>query len=154
MQKLAKRLEGLQQQAARLISESELHLRLPKEHATGKNAVYVIACNGRIYPCRNSDRSRNEADIDWTVTRGNEIARPKKSKGIDLNLRASDLIAYFREQSPESSYIVFCVFEDSFPAFIRAKAMATERGLSYGWEPFQSDGIVSFSETGHTPKPQ
>jgi hypothetical protein len=47
------------------------------------------------------------------------------------------------------------VFEDSFPAFIRARQMAVAKGLLYGWEPFQNqDGPVNFSDRGHTPKPQ
>jgi hypothetical protein len=51
--------------------------------------------------------------------------------------------------------VVFCVFEDSFPAFIRAKQLAVASGLSYGWEPFRiQDGPVSFGERGHTPNPQ
>jgi hypothetical protein len=51
--------------------------------------------------------------------------------------------------------MAFCVFEDSFPAFIRAKQLATESGLAYGWDPFRfSDGAVAFSAVGHTPKPQ
>ena len=29
--------------------------------------------------------------------------------------------------------IAFCVYEDSFPAFIRAKQLASDCGLAYGW---------------------
>jgi hypothetical protein len=62
---------------------------------------------------------------------------------------------YFKNLSTNSVYVAFCVFEDSFPAFIRAKETATENGLSYEWDPFRlSDGPVSFSAVGHTPKPQ
>jgi len=47
--------------------------------------------------------------------------------------------------SDDSVYVAFCVYEDSFPAFIRAKQLASDCGLAYGWEPFQlSDGPVSF----------
>jgi hypothetical protein len=152
--RLNTRLAGLEKQASDLVNESQRQLRLPKEHETGKRVIYVIARYGRIYPCRNSDLSRNETDIDWTSTLSNETAQPKQGKGIDTANEAT-LKAYFRNLSGTSVYVAFCVFQDSFPAFIRAKQFATDTGLAYGWEPFQlSDGPVSFGPVGHTPKPQ
>jgi hypothetical protein len=152
--RLNTRLAGLEKQASDLVNESQRQLRLPKEHETGKRVIYVIARYGRIYPCRNSDLSRNETDIDWTSTLSNETAQPKQGKGIDTANEAA-LKSYFRNLSGTSVYVAFCVFQDSFPAFIRAKQFATDTGLAYGWEPFQlSDGPVSFGPVGHTPKPQ
>jgi hypothetical protein len=153
--RLHARLAALEKQAADLVNESQRQLRLPKEHETGKRVIYIIARYGRIYRCRNTDLSRNESDLEWTSTLTSEIAEPKKGKGIDPFNNATELGAYFRNQSQSSIYMAFCVFEDSFPAFIRAKQLATESGLSYGWEPFQfSDGPVSFGAVGQTPKPQ
>jgi hypothetical protein len=149
------RLAGLEKQAVALVNESQRQLRLPKEHETSKRVIYVIARYGRIYVCRNSDLSRNETDIEWTLTLSSETAEPKRGKGIDPNSNAADLRIYFRNLSKNSVYVAFCAFEDSFPAFIRAKQIAIESGMSYGWTPFQiSDGPVSFGTTGHTPKPQ
>ena len=52
-------------------------------------------------------------------------------------------------------YLAFCVFEDSFPEFIRVEEMATASNIALGWEPFQNqEGPVSFGSVGHTPKPQ
>jgi chemotaxis protein histidine kinase CheA len=155
----AKRLNtrhaSLEKQAADIVSESQRQLRLPKEHETGKRVVYVIARFGRIYTCRNSDLSRNETDIEWSSTLTSETAEPKKGRGIDPVTNAAVLRSYFKSQSGSSVYMAFCVFEDSFPAFIRARHLAIESGLAYGWEPFTlSDGPVSFSAFGHTPKPQ
>lgn len=153
--RLNTRLAGLDKQASDLVSESQRQLRLPKEHETSKRVIFVIARYGRIYACRNSDLSRNETDIDWTSVLTSEIAEPKPGKGISPVENAIGLKRYFGNLSESSVYVVFCVFDDSFPAFIRAKQIATEFGLAYGWEPFQhSDGPVSFSETGHKPKPQ
>ena len=155
VKRLNTRLAGLDKQASDLVKESQRQLRLPKEHETSKRVIYVIARHGRIYTCRNADLSRNEADIEWTSTLTSEIAQPIAGKGIDPAANAAGLKAYFRNLSENSVYVAFCVFEDSFPAFIRAKQVATESGLSYGWDPFQlSDGPVSFSAVGHTPKPQ
>lgn len=152
--RLKARLVGLEKQATDLVSESQRKVRLPKEHETGKSVIYIIARYGRIYPCRNSDLSRNETDIEWTSVASGETAEPKQGRGIDP-ANAAALRTYFRKLSGSSSYVAFCVFEDSFPAFIRAKQLASEGGLAYGWEPFQlSDGAVSFGPVGHTPKPQ
>jgi len=152
--RLNARLVGLEKQATDLVNESQRQVRLPKEHETGKSVIYIIARYGRIYPCRNSDLSRNETDIDWTSALPSETAHPKQGRGIDP-ANAATLRTYFRNLSGNSAYVAFCVFEDSFPAFVRAKQLATESGLAYGWEPFQfSDGPVSFGPVGHTPKPQ
>lgn len=153
--RLNTRLAGMEKKAVDLVNESQRQLRLPKEHETGKRVIYIIARYGRIYTCRNSDLSRNETDIEWISTLTSEVAQPKQGRGIDPNANAAALRTYFRSQSGGSVYMAFCVFEDSFPAFIRAKQLATESGLAYGWDPFQfSDGPVSFSAVGHTPKPQ
>lgn len=153
--RLNTRLVSLEKQAADLVNESQRQLRLPKEHETGKRVIYMIARYGRIYPCRNFDLSRNESDIEWTSTLTREIAEPRRGKGIDPVANAATLRTYFGSQSGSSVYMAFCVFEDSFPAFIRAKQLATESRLAYGWEPFRlSDGPVSFGAAGHTPKPQ
>lgn len=154
-ERLATRLAGLEQQVANRVNESQRELRLPKEHETGKRVIYVIARYGRIYPCRNSDLSRNETDIEWTSTISSEIAEPKRARGIDPASNVAWIRAYFRSLSGNSVYVAFCVFEDSFPAFIRAKQVAAENGLAYGWEPFRfTDGPVTFSAVGHRPKPQ
>jgi hypothetical protein len=153
--RLNTRLTSLQKQATDLVNESQRQLRLPKEHETSKRVIYIIARFGRIYPCRNSDLSRNETDIEWTSTLTGEKAEPKQGKGTDPGVNAAELRTYFRNLSGSSVYVAFCVFEDSFPAFIRAKQFTIESGLTYGWDPFQfSDGPVSFGAVGHTPKPQ
>ena len=109
-------------------------LRLPKEHETGKRVVYIIVRYGHIYPCRNSDLSRNETDINWTSASTMKLPNPFEAKVSDPNAVAS----YFSGLSSDDVYLVFCVFEDSFPAFIQAKQSAVAAGISYGWEPFRN----------------
>jgi hypothetical protein len=153
--RLNSRLGSLQKQASYLVNNSQRQLRLPKEHDTSKRVIYVIARYGRIYTCRNADLSRNESDIEWESKLASEVAYPKQGMGIDPSIEAARLGAYFRTLTENSAYVAFCVFEDSFPAFIRAKQIAAESGLTYGWDPFKfSDGPVSFSAVGHVPKPQ
>jgi hypothetical protein len=152
---LKQRLADLERQVTAKLDELQRPLRLPKEHETGKRVIYIIARYGHIYLCRNFDLSRNETDIDWTTTLTGETAEPKQGFGIDPTGSTAGLINFFKNMSDDSVYVAFCVYEDSFPAFIRAKQLASNCGLAYGWEPFQiSDGPVSFGAVGHTPKPQ
>ena len=117
--------------------------------------MYIIIQYGSVYPCRNPDLSRNDNSINWTSTLSSETANPIPGKGIDLERNPDELEIYFANQSKDSVYMVFCVFQDSFPAFLKAKQMAVGAGLSYGWEPFRhDDSPVSFGENGHTPNPQ
>jgi hypothetical protein len=154
-QRLKQRLADLERQVTAKLDELQRPLRLPKEHETGKRVIYIIVRYGHIYLCRNFDLSRNETDIDWTTTLTGETAEPRRGMGIDPTGSIAGLINFFKNMSDDSVYVAFCVYEDSFPAFIRAKQLASDCGLAYGWEPFQiSDGPVSFGAVGHTPKPQ
>ena len=153
--RLKQRLADMERQVTAKLDELQKPLRLPKEHETGKRVIYIIVRYGHIYLCRNYDLSRNETDIDWTTTLTGETAEPRRGMGIDPTGSTAGLINFFKNMSDDSVYVAFCVYEDSFPAFIRAKQLASDCGLAYGWEPFQiSDGPVSFGSVGHTPKPQ
>jgi hypothetical protein len=148
---LQQRLADMEKQVSAKLDELQRPLRLPREHETDKGIVYVIVRYGHIFPCRNSDLSRNETDINWTSILESDIAEPIPGKGLDPNAAGG----YFNSLANESVYVVFCVFEDSFPAFIQAKQSAVANGISYGWQPFLlSDGPVSFGEHGDRPKPQ
>ncbi|HEX9046908.1 MAG TPA: hypothetical protein VF988_07760 [Verrucomicrobiae bacterium] len=153
--RLKERVASLQIQVTAKLDELQRPLRLPKEHETGKRVIYVIARYNKVYLCRNNDLSRNETDINWTSTFLSETAEPIPTKGIDPKRNAADLANIFKSLSDGSVYIAFCVYEDSFPAFISAKQSAASAGLAFGWEPFLiSDGPVVFAAVGHTPKPQ
>ena len=153
--RLEQRLEALNHQVTVKYDESVRSLRLPKEYQTGKGVMYIIVQYGSVYPCRNPDLSRNENSINWTSHLDGETANPIRGKGIDLARNPRELETYFNGQSKDSVYIAFLVFEDSFPAFLRAKQMAVGSGLSYGWEAFQNEhGPITFGENGHTTNPQ
>ena len=81
IKRLKQRLADMEKQVTAKLDELQRPLRLPKEHETGKRVVYIIVRYGHIYPCRNSDLSRNETDINWTSGLDNEIAEPIRGKG-------------------------------------------------------------------------
>ena len=152
----AERLSALEKQMAEVAKMSERELRLPREHDTDRQVVYILVMYGRVYFCRNADMSRNENDIQWTDRTGVEVAMPKKTKGFDPTMNAAQLRSYFTTQLHNSVFVDFVVVGDSFPAFIRAKQLAVESGIPYGWIPWRlkEDGEFSFSAVGYMPKPQ
>lgn len=154
--RVATQLDVLEKKMEEVVKQSQQELRLPKEHNTDRQAVYIIVLYGRIYFCHNADMTRNETDIKWTDRGGVEYADPRKAKGYDPIANAAQIRAYFTTQAHNSEYVVFITLADSFPAFIRAKQLAVECGLPYGWLPWQVslDGPVCFSSNGYTPSPQ
>lgn len=149
--RLKQNLGNIDLQVTAAFNDLERPLRLPVEHSTNKRVVYVLVRYGRLYPCSNADFSQNTTDIKWTSNLDAEIAEPIPGKG----LAPSQAGAYFGTLSPDSVYIVFCVFEDSFPAFIQAKELAVDRGISYGWEPRRvAEGPAMFGVNGHIPPAQ
>jgi hypothetical protein len=153
---IKERLEAVKKQMAEVAAKSERQLRMPREHDTDRQVVYIIALYDRIYLCRNIDLSRNENDIKWTESRGVETADPIKAKGLDPDVNAAQLRTYFTAQAHNSVYVDFIVMGDSFPSFIRAKQLAVECELPYGWLPWRLDvdGPLSFSAYGYQPRPQ
>jgi hypothetical protein len=150
------RLVGLEKQEDEARKLSQRELRLPKEHDTDRQVVYAIVIYGKVYFCRNLDMTRNNADIAWTEKLGAEYAAPIKSKGLDPVRNATELRSFFTTQAHNSMYVDFIALEDSFPACIRAKQLAGECGLPYGWIPWKNAQIaaLSFAQTGYVPRPQ
>jgi hypothetical protein len=150
------RLLNLEKQMDEAIKLSQRELRLPKEHDTDRQVVYAIVIYGKVYPCRNLDMTRNDNDIVWTQKNSAEYAAPIKTKGLDPVRNAAELRNYFTTQAHNSVYVDFIALEDSFPATIRAKQLAGECGLPYGWIPWKNAQIdaLSFAPTGYVPRPQ
>jgi len=150
------RLVGLEKQMDEAKKLSQRELRLPKEHDTDRQVAYAIVIYGKVYFCRNLDMTRNSTDIVWTDKNGAEYAAPIKGKGLDPVKNAVELRGIFTAQARNSIYIDFIALEDSFPACIKAKQLAGECGLPYGWIPWKNAQIpaLSFAPTGYVPRPQ
>ncbi|HEX4265989.1 MAG TPA: hypothetical protein VH597_16765 [Verrucomicrobiae bacterium] len=154
--RVATQLDVLEKKMDEVVKRSQQELRLPKEHNTERQAVYIIVIYGRVYFCHNVDMTRNETDIKWSDRGGVEYSDPRKAKGLDPVANAAQIRTYFTAQAHNSVYVVFLTLADSFPAFIRAKQLAVECGLPYGWMPWDVslDGPLCFSTSGYSPSPQ
>ena len=146
------RISEVTQNQALLVKESQQKLRLPMEHPSKQDPIYVIARYGRIFPCRNYDRRPNYEDIVWSKNSEGEVATPRRDRGFtDLD----KLQDYFQSIPSRQVYVVFLVYEDSFSIFNKAKDLAVRAGVTYGWEPYVVSRSVQFvDEGGFTPKPQ
>jgi hypothetical protein len=154
--RLSAQLDVLEKQMEELAKQSQQELRLPREHNTDRHVIYVIVIYGRIYICTHADLTRNETDIKWTDRGGVEYVDCRKDKGLDPVANAAQLQTFFTDLEHSGAYVVFLTLGDSFPAFIRAKQLAVECRLPYGWMPWQVsiDGPLCFSDSGYTPSPQ
>lgn len=139
---------------AAILRESERSVRLPKEFDTLKRSMFVIAKHGRLYLCHFADQSKNAHDLRWKEGLLEDSADPIPGRGIDLN-NPTDFVRFLSVQSSERVYLVFCVFEDSFAAYVKGRQIAAARGFDSGWKPYRnSDGPVTWSQGGNNPKPQ
>ena len=152
--RLNTRLAGLEKQATDLVNESQRHLRLPKEHETGKRVIYVIVRYGRIYTCRNADLSRNETRIEWTSTLTGEIRSQARAKEL-IKPRMLPHSEHTLETNQETPSIWLSVSSRTRSRPLSGPNSSRPRAA---WPtdriPSGLPGPVAFSAVGHTPKPQ
>jgi len=83
---------------------------------------------------------RFEAVIEATRTDAGETTDQALSPGSVFQHVLSDFIA-------EEEYLVLLVDSSSFETFRTVRQVIRERGLPYGWRPYQSH-TIRFSDTG------
>jgi len=129
--------------------------RLPRERATGKKTHYFIVRFGKIYPVHvmreAGRRELNDETLQWRGTPQGEIAVPRREVGIN-SVTGLGLFAGVFNQIPKQTYAIhFLVYPDSFPGFIAARQIPTQRGYDVGWEFLPEDRPVIFSSQGQAP---
>ena len=93
---------------------------------------------------------KNTQTIDW---RGS-VVEPKRGQGGDPVRSVEALAQAFRRTSQTNYYFVFYVYEDSFADFNRAKELAFNLGIQYGWEPVPNANPPLSWERGRRILPQ
>jgi len=150
----------LQQDSNRLaqaIARRVQRLRLPREHATTKTHLYVIVRYGRLYPFlvyRDGEPERNTTSLRWIdETPTTRRVEPLPTLGVPVTNEGA-LAPFFRQFPADSLYLVFEVYEDSFAAFIAAKAAAIAQGFEYTWQPRRNGEVLRTGGGGAPPPPQ
>ncbi|MDC0309462.1 hypothetical protein OAL72_01795 [bacterium] len=144
-----------QRKAAR--EKQTVRLRLPKERTTGKEHVWVLVQYGKLYPTylrQGSREIRNNISIRWTNQLGSRKAEPIADRGIAVLKNGEEWQRYLRSLDARREYIAFVVWPDSYKAFNAAKLSAVSRGMSYGWEIWESSQDIYFGPNGTHPDPQ
>ena len=148
------KLTRLQTQVRSTLESSVLRLRYPKEHVTSKHRIYVLVKYGHLYPTELPDGNRNHLIINWTEVGGDSIAKPRLSMGMNPLRDASQTEAFFAGINPQTQYIAFIVFQDSFAEFRVAQRYCVGHNLEYGWSAKLQSEDALFSSSGRNPPPQ
>lgn len=147
-------LMRLQQQVRSTIETSVLRLRYPREHETSKDRLYVLIKFGHLYPTQYPSGGRNDQTIDWAEVGDDSIAKPRLSMGMNPQRDSTQTEAFFAGINPQTQYIAFIVFQDSFAEFRLAQRYCAGHNLEYGWSAKLQSSDVIFSSRGRNPPPQ
>ena len=87
----------------------------------------------------------NRAMIDFQI-KGKKAALlvPKPGSGLP----AATLDTTFINQVPNSFYLMFAVYEDSFAAFNEAKRLVALNNFEFGWAPYLKGEKIIISPKG------
>ncbi len=155
-EKQAKEMEAraLAERVERETQGRQRQMRLPRERATGKKTFYFIVRHGRLYPVhlmREGQRELNTQSLDWRTGPDGETANPRRDSGLD-GVTGLPAFARFLGEIPSAAYSIhFLVYNDSFPAFLGARQIPTQRGYDVGWEFLPEDRPIIFSSRGEAP---
>lgn len=122
--------------------------RFPSRKPPSKDSIILIVANDSIYPVlswNNGKLSPNRAMVDFRLTsKKAALLVPKPGSGLP----PSTLDTTFINQVPNSFYLMFAVYEDSFTAFNEAKRMVALNNFEFGWAPYLKGEKIFISPKG------
>ena len=123
-------------------------VRFPSRKPPTKESIILIVANDSIYPVlswNNGKLSPNRAMVDFRLTsKKAALLVPKPGSGLP----ASTLDTTFINQVPNSFYLMFAVYKDSFSAFNEAKHLVASKGFEFGWAPYLKGEKIIISPKG------
>ncbi len=130
-------------------------LRLPNLTQTTKRPWTVIVRYGKIYPLdlMPPARGARPAHNDRAVVR-QPYLEPRAGQGDDPEQGVAKMVRDFTAGANTNFYFAFCVYEDSFNAFVRARDEAARLGFQYGWDPLPANQRMQLSRQGERILPQ
>jgi hypothetical protein len=134
-------------------------LRLPREHETTKQHLYVIVRYGKLYPLyfvQHQPPERNNRTLRWEEV--NETVRkvePIPQAGVDPVAQVAASAQFFSDIPADRFYLLFQVYEDSFAAFNAAKKIAVHERFEYTWQPRTTNEVLTIGgAAAPVPPPQ
>ena len=152
--RLQQRQNDLAAQTQNEKDNSTKKLRLPKERTSGKTPFFVILRYGQVYPraiFRDGIPEENHETIKRTSDEDDLLLEPRAGMGLNPEADKATIDTLLRAVPAGSYYLVFVVYEDSFPAFNILKQRASEMGLDFGWDPYSNNQSVIFTKHGSPP---
>jgi len=123
-------------------------VRFPNRKPPTKESIILIVANDSIYPVlswNNGKLSPNRAMVDFRLSsKKAALLEPKPGSGLP----ASTLDTTFINQVPNSFYLMFAVYQDSFSAFNEAKHLVASKGFEFGWSPYLKGEKIIISPKG------
>jgi hypothetical protein len=149
---IAQMSEHLQQTPQQLRTNQ---MRLPMTAQTTKTPWHVIVRYGKLYPLFFvSSTSRDGTERNTRTLASGRTITPLLDSGDEPELGVTNIVDSLRQHGRTNVFLAFWVYEDSFPAFNRAKETTADLGFQYGWEPVARDRPLMQSQRGQTISPQ
>jgi hypothetical protein len=162
MQSRIQELQTAMVQASNLLAEARgeqvQRLRLPREHETSRNPYFLILRFGKVYPVyilNNGQPEPNTQSLRW-IDEPESLRRlePVATQGLDPIARPPSWTAFLQRFPKETYYMVFQVYEDSFPAFTTVKTAAVRAGVEFTWQPRRNPEVLKLGVGPAPPPPQ
>jgi hypothetical protein len=131
-------------------------MRLPNISKTTKQAWPVIVQYGKLYPLDIFSTNGTGAPTRNTrsLSRQARFVEARPGLGDDAEQGVAEMAQVFKDIGQTNYYFAFWVYDDSFAAFLSARATAARLGFQYGWEPLPQDERLQLGPQGEHVLPQ
>jgi hypothetical protein len=133
-------------------------MRLPNLANTTRQPWLVIMQYGKLYPLDVFSFGSpvvpilNNREVLYQRQSGYVEARP--GLGEDPESGIKEMAQAFKDTGQTNYYLAFWVYDDSFPAFMRARETATKLALQFGWNPLPANQRLQVGRNGERVLPQ
>ncbi len=133
-------------------------MRLPDIANTAKKPWLVIVQRGKLYPLDVLSIGTSATPIlnnqEVLYQRQTGYVEPRPEQGENPQSGMTQMIETFKSTAQTNYYFAFWVYDDSFPAFVRAREMAAKMGYQYGWTPLPAGERLKIGRQGERVLPQ
>jgi hypothetical protein len=131
-------------------------MRLPSISNTTKKSWWVIVRYGKLFPLAVLSTDGRAAPLrnSRILNIQPPYVEPRPGMGDDPDQGVADMAQAFNASGKTNFFFTFCVYDDSFEAFMRARETATRLGFQYGWYPLPQNERLKMGAQGEHVLPQ
>lgn len=142
---------------AQVTAQQTQQTRPPQEYSTEKKHFYIILRHGRMYPLyffRGGEPVMNNTSLRWTQqSPTSRLVEPIAGAGFDPVSQEPSVAQFLRELPTDRIYVIFQLYEDSFPAFNTVKSLLARQRLEYTWQGRRNEEPITLGATPDPPPP-